>query len=257
MRFIYALLAILISAPAFAQVTSRPTDPPVVTAENESWYRLREPVVLGGEPYYPAGAVVFFNGNHMVRTGHYNGIPLYADTTVEPYSIILVPIGRGLMQPYERVRGGELAGTSGSRAPSFPGRSDRPLVDIPNAPGGPTNASQPIGAISVYTPEPGSVATTGPSIEVPSTSTLGTAAVPLVVPPSAPRRPISRESVWIQYMGRRWVSIGPSEPAERLDLTQVGEYAGFPVYANKADRQDDVIYVPMTGGLVAPFKAKN
>ena len=67
---------------------------------------------------------MFFNGNTMVRTGHYNGVPLYADATLEPYSIVYVPIGRGLMQPYERPRRGDLAGTTGSRPPSFPVQLD-------------------------------------------------------------------------------------------------------------------------------------
>src|SRR5690242_12679083 len=114
------VLLLAFAAPAAAQISSRPTDPPLVTAAAESWYQLREPLQLAGELYYPAGAAQFFNGNTMVRTGHYNGIPIYADTTVEPFSIVLVPISRGLLQPYERRRSGDLAGTTGSRAPSFP-----------------------------------------------------------------------------------------------------------------------------------------
>src|ERR671924_587657 len=106
---ITAVLLFLAAAPLAAQIQSRPTDPPIVTAVNESWYQLREPIQFAGELYYPAGPTVFFNGNSMVRTGHYNGVPLYADTTVEPYSIVYVPIAGGLMQPYERVRRGELA----------------------------------------------------------------------------------------------------------------------------------------------------
>ena len=61
-------------------------------------------MIFAGSLYYPAGPVVFFNGDVMVRTGYYYGVPLYADTTIEPYSIVLVPIGRGQMQPYERLR---------------------------------------------------------------------------------------------------------------------------------------------------------
>src|SRR5688572_17031457 len=125
MRCLAAAITILLGVPAFAQVNSRPTEAPIVTAENDAWYRRGEPVVVSGEFYYPAGPVVFFNGNVMVRTAHHNGVPLYSDTTLEPHSVVFVPVGRNLMQPYERVRGGDLAGTSGSRAPSFPGRSDR------------------------------------------------------------------------------------------------------------------------------------
>jgi len=120
MRIIAVLAVVLWSTTAAAQIQTRPTDPPLVTAANDSWYILGEPVQFAGELYYRAGATVFFNGNTMVRTGHYNGVPLYADTTVEPFSVVLVPISRGVLQPYERPRRGQLVGTSGSRASSFP-----------------------------------------------------------------------------------------------------------------------------------------
>ena len=149
MRWATAALVLVVSGPVLAQVNSQPTEPPIVTAENDQWYRRGEPLVSSGEFYYPTGPMVFFNGDVMVRTGHYNGVPVYSDTTLEPYSILFVPIGRGQMQPYERVRGGELAGTSGSRPPSFPGRTSR----MP--------PSMPIEAISSNTPEPVAVATTG------------------------------------------------------------------------------------------------
>src|SRR4051812_44614487 len=101
MRVVTVLLTMLLASPALAQ-------------------SAREPIPYAGEFYYPAGAVTFFNGDQMVRTGYYNGLPLYVDATLEPYSVIYVPIGRGQVQPYERRRSGELAGTTGSRMPSFP-----------------------------------------------------------------------------------------------------------------------------------------
>ena len=110
-RLLIAGLLALAAAPAAAQVLTRPTDAPQVSAAGEAWYQLREPIQYAGELYYPAGAAVFFNGNSMVRTGHYNGVPLYADATRDPYSVVYVPIGRGQLQPYERLRRGDLAGT--------------------------------------------------------------------------------------------------------------------------------------------------
>src|SRR5687767_2025114 len=158
MRSLLASVLMLIAAlPATAQVQSRPTDAPIVTAENDSWYRLGEPLQFAGDQYFRAGAAVFFNANHMVRTGHYNGVPLYADTTIEPYSIVYVPIGSGLMQPYERIRRGELAGTSGSRLSSFPGGRAAATAQVPAAPVAPTSPPQPVGAISTFTPEAGAV----------------------------------------------------------------------------------------------------
>ena len=66
-------------------------------------HQPRELIQFAGDLYYPAGAAVFFDGNTMVRSGHYNGVPLYTDTTLEPYSVVYVPLERGLMQPYERL----------------------------------------------------------------------------------------------------------------------------------------------------------
>ena len=65
---VFLLVALLVSTSAYAQVQSRPTDPPLVSAAGESWYQLREPMLLGADVYYHAGAAVFFNGNVMVRS---------------------------------------------------------------------------------------------------------------------------------------------------------------------------------------------
>src|SRR4051812_46857087 len=94
-----------------AQVYSYPTPPPQVTSANTSWQAQGEPVFYQGDLYYPTGPTVFFDGNVMTRTGVYRGVPLYEDATLQPYSIVYVPIGRNVMRPYERVRAGELAGT--------------------------------------------------------------------------------------------------------------------------------------------------
>jgi hypothetical protein len=235
--------------PVVAQV-SRPTDPPIVTAENDSWYRLGEPLVFSGEFYYPAGPTVFFNGNEMVRTGHYNGVPVYADTTLEPYSIVLVPVGHGLMQPYERVRDGELAGTSGSRAPSFPGLNDRRPLEMLSAGGPPSNLPAPIGAISVYTPEAGAVATSGRE----AAPTTGIDTAPVRQPLRRVGKPFRYDRVSVQFHDRKWVMAGPSIPMH-LDLVQVDEYKGFPVYAERG-KAHDRIYLPIVPGLVAPFEPK-
>ena len=63
---------------------------------------------------------MFFNPYEMARTGNYRGIPLYVLTTRDPYGVVYLPVARGLMQPYERRRDGDAAGTVGNSAPSFP-----------------------------------------------------------------------------------------------------------------------------------------
>jgi len=232
MKWAPAALAFVLSTPVLAQVDSRP---PIVTAENDQWYRRGEPVLFSGEFYYPSGPVVFFNGNVMVRTSQYNGVPVYSDTTLEPYSILFVPIGHGQMQPYERVRSGELAGTSGSRPSSFPGRTS----DMP--------APVPVEAPLSYSPESGAVATTGRIAQ-------SEYAEPTVIAPPVrkPGRPFSYTNVSVQFMGEKWVMAGPSGPL-RQGLTQVAEYKGFPVYAEKGSEHRR-IYLPIAPERVAPFK---
>ena len=250
----FAVLVVLLAASAAgAQVTSRPTDPPLVTAANESWYQLREPVQYAGELYHPAGAAVFFNGNTMVRTGHYNGVPLYADATVEPYSIVLVPIGRGLLQPYERPRRGDLAGTTGSRAPSFPVQVRPTATSPPMAAVPPTRAPTPTGAIGVFTPEP--------QVGAPVRETVGTSGIAVVpAPRTAPLvsllRPTSNDGVWIQYQGEKYVSAGPAVPFDAAQFRHVGEHGAYPVFTRGA--QQDMIYLPTSrAGVVAPYRLKD
>src|SRR5688572_20004206 len=242
MRGLFLALALSAAVPASAQVNMRPTEPPIVTAEIEQWYRQGEPLQVGGDVYYPAGARVFFNGNTMVRTAHYNGVPVYADTTIEPHSIVFVPIGRGVMQPYERLRRGDLAGTTGSRTPSFPvepvsGFGYRgPIMAAVS----PTNLPQPIGGIDVFTDgRPASAAPAQSDIQ--GYQTL--------------MRPESNDGIWIMYMGAKWLSAGPAVPLRAADFQLVGDYAGFPVFARQGVK-DDIIYLPTRPGLIAPYRRK-
>src|SRR5688572_21677090 len=252
MRGILVLLAVLAAAPVAAQVQSRPTDAPIVTAAGESWYRLGEPIQFAGELYYRAGAAVFFNGNTMVRTGHYNGVPLYADVTIEPYSVVLVPIGPGQLQPYERQRSGNLAGTTGSRPPSFPVRMLPESAGRPVAAAPPTGLPVPIGAISASTPD--TAGASDASARTPGA--VGTGGILPARPPSGPpivslRRPESNDGVWLSFGGERWISAGVAIQLSATDFVQVGEYAGFPVYARR-ELKEEKIYLPTRTGLVAP-----
>lgn len=254
MRVIAVLMFTVIAAPAVAQVQSRPTDPPLVTAVNESWYRLGEPLQFAGELYYRAGPALFFNGNRMVRVGHYNGVPLYADTTVEPFSVVLVPISRGLLQPYERPRRGELAGTTGSRAPSFPVAVIPGPVRPPVAAGPPTAPPLPVGAISVYTPQPAAPVVAPADRDVVGTTGI----VPTVRNEPRPlvslRQPESNDGIWIRFLGLRWVSAGTSVSAIG-DFERIGEYAGLPVFRVRGS-DDPTIYLPTAAGRFAPYRAK-
>ena len=255
MRYLAALLLTSLALPASAQVVSRPTEAPIVTAENDAWYRQRQPVLVAGEEYYPAGPTVFFNGNVMVRTGHYKGVPLYADTTLEPNSIVFVPIRGGLMQPYERLRQGELAGTVGSRTPSFPVRT------TPERQGASAVAAAPAMVSPAVTTtrgggEPGAVGTSG-RVSVPAP--LGTGGTLAGARPvggglATVRRAESNDGIWVLFMGAKWISVGSAVPLRASEFVVVGEHGGFPVYARKG-LDEDLIYLPSAGGVI-PFKLK-
>jgi hypothetical protein len=244
MRGLFLVMTLLAAAPVSAQVQSRPTEPPIVSAENEQWFKLGEPLQVSGDVYYPAGPRVFFNGNTMVRMAHFNGIPIYADTTLEPYSVIFVPAGRGIMQPYERPRRGDLAGTTGSRTPSFPvGAVTSGYRSEIMAASSPSNLPRPIGAIGSFADasSPAAPADAGGQQDIQGYVTL--------------LRPESNDGIWITYAGAKYVSAGAAVPFRAGDFRLVGDYAGFPVFARQ-NIQDDVIFVPTRAGLVAPYRKK-
>src|SRR4029079_355600 len=124
-------------------------------------------------------------GYQMVRSGSYRGIPLYIDSTIEPYSIVFVPLTGGRMQPYERRRTGNLAGTTGSRAPSLPTQIATEMIGtsgVAQAPAPPTLGPS-YEVISAPMPVPETAGTTG---RIPATT--ATAAAPgTVAGPAQPR----------------------------------------------------------------------
>ena len=239
MRLVFFAL-LLAATPAFGQMYSRPTSPPSVDASSELWYRLREPIPIDGDIYYPAGATVFFNGNVMVRTGHYNGIPVYADATLETYSVVFVPVGRGLMQPYERPRRGVLAGSVGSRVSGFPVRLLPEASDtIPGAATAPTQIPLNGNVIAAYTPEPSGpvlpylqyvVAVPPPPVATPVAAvavddTLARREPAIILTPYLPE---SNDGIWFRFANQRWVNAGRAEPHgpdERLEGAQGGQAA--------------------------------
>ena len=256
MRRFLAIVLVSVAAPVLAQVQSRPSDPPTVTAENDPWFARGEPIQFAGNTYIQAGAAVFFDGNRMVRSGNFNGVPLYVDTTLEPYSVVFVPLGRGLMQPYERPRTGELAGTTGNRAPSFP------VSALPSGWTPPMAPSAPTGLGPVLAPEDSQDVIPESPLGVRTADLQASSATPEASPAPRPSAPPltpaeiqkTREKVWIEYRGERWIPAGPAIPVENSGLVQSGQYAGFPVFSYTG--QPDRIFLPSLGGLVAPYQLK-
>lgn len=224
----------LSAATTTAQIHYQPTPPPAVTAENEAWYLAGEPVMLGGNIYYPTGPQVHFNGREMVRSGFFHAIPLYTLTTIEHYSKVFVPLSGGLMQPYERRRAGELAGTVGSTAPSFPVERSSEA-----APGAGLQAAAPPSLIGRVDPAaPLSADTSG---------ALGTTGEVAAAEPAAPlprTEPRANEGIFVDFRGQRWYSAGAAAPIDRARLKRIGEHHDFPVYAAAGD--PGAIYVPVS-----------
>lgn len=218
-----------------AQTVMRPEPAPPRVAANEPWFRAGQPVLHRGEAFYPAGTQVFFNANVMVLAGEFRGIPVYVDPTIETGSIVYIPVGGGVMQPYEKLRAGDLAGTSGSRSPSFPPAPatslEMPPQPVPVATTG-VNAPAPAAAVSrapvtVRAPEPGRMITIAPNT-------------------SARNR-----GMWINWNGQRW---RPSGAAVRVgsQLVPVGSYNGRTVYRGTGG--DTTIWIETSQGLATPWR---
>src|SRR5438552_3380356 len=248
--FLFALLA---ATPVMAQVVSVPTARPIVTADNESWYLNGDAIQFQGDDYYPAGADVFFNANQMVRSGDFKGIPLYTDTTLEPYSVVYVPLSRGQMKPFEKRRTGSLAGTTGSRSPSFPVQAV-PTTAAPIQAAGPvTGLPSTVSEAGPATTAPVAAGTSGTYVPQP-VGTGGVAVIPRPTAVATIPAPRANDGVWISYLGEKWFSAGTAVPLTS-GFRVVGAYAGFPVFA-RGGSSAQVIYVPSLEGMVAPYRLR-
>jgi hypothetical protein len=254
--------AVLFSAAetSWGQLTIQPTPAPLVTAESETWFRAGEPIVFAGGLFYPAGALIHFLPNEMVRTGMYRGVPLYARTTIEVFSVVFVPVSGGLMQPYERRRDFDLAGTQGSSAPAIspalapsvgpttaasPFGAPSPVMAQAAAPpviGAPIIFDEPLRPTAIGTPEPSQPAAAQP------VATTGT--TPLRI------RRGAANAIYVEFDNARWFSSGFPVSLDTRTLTQVGETHGFPVYATR--RGASTIYVPIARGAdtYAPYSKR-
>lgn len=258
--------------PTAAQTPLRDARTPEVTAEGESWYLSGAPVTFAGRLYYPAGPRVHFLPSEMVRSGDVNGVPLFTRTTIEPYSLIFVPVGGGMMQPYERRRDGELAGTVGSAAPSFPvarSGSAPEGLEGPQAPAPPMLAAgaasqadvagRPVGTSGTVglTASPADAGPGVPGRIAESSRRAGTAP-PLARPRPRPaaRRTNAPNAIFIDYAGSRWFSNGSPVPFDPARFERIGAVRGFPVYRDRS-APDAALYVAVVrdeaAGLLAPY----
>jgi hypothetical protein len=246
-------LAFIAMTTLAAQVTLQPTPVPVVTAESEGWYLAGGPITYAGHIYYPTGAQIHFNASEMVRSGFYEGIPLYARTTLEPYSIVFVPLRGGMMQPYERRRDGELSGTAGSTAPALTAGSTpgEDLERSPQAAAPPTLVDSPGGASSRGLSPVGTAGSSGDSTAVP-VSTSGREWRPSHV--RVGPTPQGVNAIFMDFDGRRWYAAGGAVTFDPAVMTRIGEHQGFPIFTDsRAPGSRIYIQVTVGGSLVAPY----
>jgi hypothetical protein len=243
-QLVLLVLSLAVTSPAVAQISMQSTPPPTVTAENESWYVTNDPVVFAGTNYYPAGPSIHFLSNEMVLSGFFRGVPLYTRTTIEPYSIVFVPVAGGLMRPYERRRSGDLVGTTGSSIPSLG-------VEIPSA----FTAAPRIQAAGPPFVETSGIVTESPSrtpnVETQPPASLsysgGVSTGELTAPHGkrVGRRPAN--GVYVEFNNQRWYSSAPPKSLDAGTLRRVGDWHGFPVYTSAATGPS-IIYIPVSQG---------
>jgi hypothetical protein len=243
---VLALGFVLLAADsALSQLSAVPTPAPAVTAENEPWYLAGEPITYAGHLYYPSGAEVYFNPTEMIRSGVFLGIPLYTRRTIEPYSIVYVPLPNARMQPYARPRTEELTGTAGS-VPSS--ELPRPPATVPPS-GLPPQAAGPPSetalTVPVQVPRPlvGEPTPFRPSASTQAAPYTGGRSGVQTSTCSCQEAPVS---IFIEYEGERWYALGAPQPLDPAIMERVGTFHGFDVWTTRKDRR--TIYIPATIG---------
>ena len=237
-------VALLVPTIGNAQVFAFRTPPPDVSAAGASWQINSVPIVVGGLTYYPTRGFRLFDGQVMAQSGLFESVPVYADTTIEPYSELYVPVGSGRMRVYERRRERELAGTTGSHVPSFP-------VDSPSVPA-------PRDRIVLGASDDRTVATGGSSVpRAVSDSASAVMQEQRTRPGRTVMTPVQdgvHNGVWLAYNGGRWYSDGLAASFSDDRFEPVGEYHGFPVYRDKISGSADIWVSVVKDGPLAPYR---
>jgi hypothetical protein len=251
-------MALLFTRVSSSQVNSYPTPTPEFSAA-AAWQLSGEPLVVNGILYFPTRAFRLFDAQVMVQSGVYQGVPIYADVTLEPYSIVYVPVSPSNMRVYERRRDGALAGTTGSRTPSFPVEIASPIVFANTQRAYALAASAGIGSAPAQNPpadirSPGAdsrmllpMSTTGLVVDHPRPQHTR-----IEVIPSPAALPVN--GVWLEFNGTRWYADGASAPFSPDRFEPIGDYRGFTVYRARQGDRNAIWVAVVKGGPVAPYK---
>jgi hypothetical protein len=215
-----------------AQALQFRTPAPEVTAADAAWQANNEPIVVSGLLYLPTREQRMFDGQVMTQIDVYQRVPIYADTTREPFTVVYVPLSRDRLRSYER------APVTAFPVPS--GRGATPLTPrvIAAAPVEP----QPVGTT-------GTIVTTSPAR--PTSPARSRRTIAAAVP-----RARATNAIWVEYRGARWYSSGAAATYSAERFTKVGEYRGFPVYRDRQQNSDEIWIAAVNGGLIAPYQKR-
>jgi hypothetical protein len=247
-------VAVLIPRMGNAQVYQFRTPNPEITAANSMWQVNSEPIIFQGLVYYPTREFRTFDGQVMTQIGIYQGVPIYADTTVEAFSIVYVPVGTTRMRAWERARDREIAGTMGSSALWNPSRaaSATPYIyATPTAPAPvPASEERPVGTAGTIVPSAvGAMAAPRvPDRVRPARTTLES--IPL------PPRVRGSNGVWLEFNGNRWYSAGAAVSFRPERFVPIGAYRGFPVYRDTTGDPDRIWVSVVQDGPLAPYEKR-
>lgn len=249
---------VVLASTAHAQVYSLPHSSPRVTAARASWQIQRKPLFHAGHVYYATGPTEFFDGRVMVRTGTYEGVPLYENATIEPHSVVYVPIGGNLVRPYERKRDRDLVGTVGSRVPSFPIQRDIELKSYDFWLYDPAVTEAEVADDSRgaqwYWPTPvdrSAVSSNQPL--APLSGQTRTVSSPTPPPAQGKPRETTNAGAYILFKGARYFTSGRAVTHDIQRFARIGDVGSAAVYSESGGADDTVFIEVVPGGPLAPY----
>jgi hypothetical protein len=215
----FSFAAVLLPISGTAQMFQTGTPPPPATAEYADWQFNSEPLLVNGLIYYPTRETRLFDSQIMVQTGAYRSVPIYADVTKQPFGVVYVPIGRGLMKAYEV----------------------NPARDIATIQP-PRNAERTVGTSGAVVPAP-----------VPTSARFDDVPRPARTRMESARRPEATNGVWLEFQGVRYYAEGAAVAFDANRFTPIGDYRGFPVFRAKDGRADQIWVSIVMDGPLAPY----
>src|SRR5437773_2729785 len=169
---------------------------PEVTAAAAAWQVNGEAIVVQGLAYSPTRQFRMFDGNIMTQIDIYERVPVYVDATLQPFTVVYVPVGGTTMRAYEHSPG-QLAATI--RMPAATPSVVPTVVVVPQ----PTAVGTAGMTVPAAVGTGGSYVTTQPSRSI--TTTSSRRRTPLVL---TALQPSGRNGVWLEFAGSRYYNDG-------------------------------------------------